>query len=288
MSTHVAQVPLFEPVAEVTAPLVTATTADPEAAAEVRASLQVFGQVGGYGLGEYEWKQALKGIADDVTVIDLDIHSRGGSVFVGFWMGNELRRKAREIGARIETTCYGLAASIASYLFVLGEKRTLALTGFVQAHTAWGRVEGNADIMEYTAGLLRQLDPKIRQAYLSRVSLSDEEMEAAMSALSGRGTWYTAEEALDLGFATDLDDLEPPDVPEEEQDLSGFANAPEEAVARYGHREPQAEKPDDEEALAAEVLAFLHDHPEVPPVHADGADESALLALIEETLQGEG
>lgn len=287
MSTHLAQVPLFEPMADASAgssePLLTVSTSGDPKAGEAVAEVQIYRGIGPLGFGEYEVQQAIRQIKDDVSVIRLRFHTRGGSAFVGFFIGNAFRRHAKKIKARIETVCDGLALSIGSYLMMLGEKRTMAKDGFLMIHTAWSQVQGNADVLEHTAGLMRKLDPRIQAAYAEHVSLSEEELSAAMSVNAGAGTWYTAEEALELGFVTDIEDLEAPDVPDDEQDLSGFKNAPEEAVARYGHPEPQAKEPDDDDLVTACLEAAAQE----TNTPAGDAEEPEVLALIEECLQGE-
>lgn len=288
MSAHLAQVPLFEPMADASSspapvPLVTIeTSADPLAKANV-AEVQIYAGIGPWGFGEFEVKRAVSQISDDVDVIRLRLHSRGGSAFVGFFVANAFRRHAKKIGARVETVCDGLALSIASYLMMLGEKRTMAKDGFLMIHTAWSQIQGNADVLEHTAQLMRKLDPRIQAAYAEHVTMSDDELSAAMSVNAGAGTWYTAEEALELGFVTDIEDLDAPDVPDEEQDLSGFKDAPAEAVARYSHHEPQAGVDEEAQLIAACLEASVQEF----NTPAGDADDPEVLALIEECLQGE-
>lgn len=143
-----------------------------------------------------------KQIADlkEAKQIDVYINSNGGDVFEGLAIYNALKRSK----AKIITHCDGMAASIASVIFMAGEERIMPKSSFLMIHNAWGGMVGNAEEMRKYADDLETVTQASISIYKENSSLSENEIKNLMD----KETILTAEEALKYGFATRLEDEE--------------------------------------------------------------------------------
>lgn len=149
--------------------------------------------------------------------IDLHLNSPGGSVFDGQAIYNALVRHP----ARITTYIDGLAASIASVIALAGERVVMAQNALFMIHNPMSTVSGYASDMRKMADVLDKIKSSILGVYENRTNLTNEELAAAMDG----ETWYTAEEAANAGFVTDIAAAQPIAA---KFDLSalGFKHAP--------------------------------------------------------------
>jgi len=132
----------------------------------------------------------------DKAIIHLRINSPGGDVFAGRAMETLLA----EHPAKIVTHIDGYAASAASYVALAGEERIISPGGMFMIHKAWTLAWGNADDIRKTAALLDQIDDTLVATYAARTGQSPEQIREWLAA----ETWFTAQEALDKGFVTQI------------------------------------------------------------------------------------
>ena len=192
-------------------------------------SINIYGIIGDYGLAAEDFDAALNAYSDAERVT-LRFHSEGGSVLEGYAIYNLLKRR---FGANIETVVDGVAASMASYLFMLGEKRTMPANTWLMIHGPRGGAFGQPEEMRTRADLIESIRGEMKEVYASRSALTDDELEEM---LTGGDTWVSAKDAYDMGFATDieedvkiaacLDFKDLSDVPEEVLKLSAKAEKP--------------------------------------------------------------
>lgn len=116
--------------------------------------------------------------------IEVRICSDGGSVFEGLAMYHALK----EHPAKITTKCYGLAASMASIVFLAGDERVMYPGSMLMIHNPSG-------IREPMLGQIRQ---SMIEIYASNCDLT----ENAVGKMLDAETYLTAEDALAKGFAT--------------------------------------------------------------------------------------
>ena len=138
-----------------------------------------------------------------LNVMNIDVHimSPGGSVFDGIAIYNALKRHP----ARITTFNDGYTASIASVIFCAGDCRVTSAGAVLMIHLPTTDCTGNADDMRKAADLLDTVRDSLVSIYRKVTTLSDEEIVAAMEA----ETYYTGEQSLQYGFATEMgDDLQ--------------------------------------------------------------------------------
>lgn len=146
----------------------------------------------------YNLSKEIEGL--DVDSIDVHINSYGGEVAEGLAIYNRLRQHP----AHVQTFCDGFACSIASVIFMAGDDRMMADSSLLMIHNPWTYASGNAEEFRKQAEDLDKITQASTAAYLNRISIDAEELKALMD----RETWITPEEALDMGFATQLTDGE--------------------------------------------------------------------------------
>jgi len=95
-----------------------------------------------------------------------------------------------------------MAASIASVIAMAGNEIHMSESGFLMIHNAWGIAFGNADEMRTMADLLDKTTASIRDVYVARTGKAADKVKGWMD----KETWFTAQEALDNGFVTEIAD----------------------------------------------------------------------------------
>lgn len=127
------------------------------------------------------------------------INSIGGNVFAGMAIYNSLKQHK----ATVTTYIDGLAASAASIIAMAGDKIVMPTGSMMMIHNAWTYTAGNADELREQADTLDKIDESIVAVYKAKTGLEDKQIKDMMS----KDTWLTASEAKNLGFATDIEDL---------------------------------------------------------------------------------
>jgi len=128
--------------------------------------------------------------------ITVHINSPGGAVFEGLSIHNALL----EHPARIEVVIDGLAASIASVIAMAGDRIIMPEAAMLMIHDPWTLSLGNADQLRSDAAMLDKVRDTIVTAYRNRTGLDRDTIIGLMNA----ETWYTAQEAVDAGFADEI------------------------------------------------------------------------------------
>jgi ATP-dependent protease ClpP protease subunit len=197
------------------------------AAAPVSAEIWIYGDIGESWWGEtVEAKSFVKELAAlQADVIAVRINSYGGSVSDGIAIHNALKRHP----ATINTTVDGIAASIASLIFMAGEKREIAANAQVMVHAPWAVVGGNsAELREYAD----RLDLWAQSMATSYASATGKSVEDVMVWLTdGKDHDFTADEALANGLATDVVDALPVQASASRLKWAAQASVPKPATA---------------------------------------------------------
>ena len=148
-----------------------------------------------------------KQLADlqDVTQINVYLNSYGGEVMEGLAIYNALKRHK----AHVTTICDGSACSIASVIFMAGDERIMSKPSFLMIHDAWTFAMGNADQLRKQAEDLDTITQASVTAYMEHVNITEGKLRELMKAES----WLTHEEALEMGFATAVEESSETDKP---------------------------------------------------------------------------
>lgn len=134
--------------------------------------------------------------------INVHINSPGGSVFAGQAIYNMIRQHPANVTVYVD----GIAASIASIIAMAGNKIIMPPGAMMMVHnpllSIWGAYE--ASDMREMADFLDKVKESLVATYQSRVkNKTKDEIVAIMDAT----TWLTAADAVDMGFADEIEGL---------------------------------------------------------------------------------
>jgi ATP-dependent Clp protease protease subunit len=163
------------------------------------------------GIGDSWW-----GMIDAATVIadlnqmpakriTLRISSPGGSVDEGRLIYNALKRHKGGVDVVVDSSAY----SIASYIAMAGDRVVMAKNAMMMLHNPWTMAFGDSAELRKMADVLDKYRDSIIDAYTDK----SEKDKKAVTAILDAETWYTAQEAVDAGFATEVGDIIAGDAP---------------------------------------------------------------------------
>ena len=175
---------------------------------------------------------------DPSHTINLRVNSPGGSVFAARAMEQALRAHKGKVVVHID----GLAASAATFVSMAGDEVVMAKGAMFMIHKAWTGMWGNAEDLRKEADLLDKIDGTLAETYADKTGKDI----AAITEWMAAETWFTAQEALDAGFATSIAEAEAKALA---WDLSAYQNAPK--AERQTQPEP-APTPDPEPTASDE------------------------------------
>ena len=148
-----------------------------------------------YGISARKFVRDLKALGD-VDHIDLHINSYGGSVFDGTAIYNAVKDHPAVVAVHID----GIAASIASIIAMAGDTITIAENGYMMIHGPSGIAFGSSEDMRKTADTMDKITDVMVSTYAARSGGDADDIRAMMD----EETWFTAEEAVEAGFADTL------------------------------------------------------------------------------------
>ena len=137
---------------------------------------------------------------DPSHTINLRVNSPGGSVFAARAMEQALRAHKGKVVVHID----GLAASAATFVSMAGDEVVMAKGAMFMIHKAWTGMWGNAEDLRKEADLLDKIDGTLAETYADKTGKDI----AAITEWMAAETWFTAQEALDAGFATSIAEAE--------------------------------------------------------------------------------
>lgn len=173
-----------------------------KAGAEKSAEVFIYGDIGESWWGE---TVAAKDFVKEIAALDVDsmtvrINSYGGSVSDGLAIHNAIKRHK----AQVITAIDGAAYSIASLIAMAGDEIHMAGNAMLMVHAPWGGVMGNAAEMRDYADILDKMAGAMATTYAARTGKPMDDMLALLT--DGVDHWYSADEALDMGFITQITD----------------------------------------------------------------------------------
>ena len=173
------------------------------------AEVLIYGEIISDMPEEWKWSKEDKSAADfDKAIKDirskgaknllLRINSPGGVCTESVAMRSILANAGFEnINIRIEGLCASAATDIAT---LPGAHVQIAEGSEYMIHNPWCFAIGNANEMETTIERLRNIEQMSRGFYMKRTGQSEEQVKEWMDA----ETWFTAEQAVEYGFADEL------------------------------------------------------------------------------------
>ena len=166
-------------------------------AKEDSAEISIFGDIGASWWGESvtlaDFKKDFDKIKDKNSIKVL-INSPGGNVFDGIGIYNVISA----VRQRVSVEVLGIAASIASVIALAGNDLVIGEGSFYMIHKPYAVAMGNAEEIRKTADVLDKVEEQMVAIYSQHTAMTEEELNAALEA----ETWYTADEAVEAGFAS--------------------------------------------------------------------------------------
>jgi ATP-dependent protease ClpP protease subunit len=127
----------------------------------------------------------------------LVLNCYGGDVFDGLAIYNAIQSHPGKKSVLVA----GIAASIASIIALAGDELVMSEGSMLMIHRASTFSYGNANDLEKNRNTLLKIDDVMSSLYARKTGLEESEILAMMDA----ETWFTAEEAVDKGFADRID-----------------------------------------------------------------------------------
>jgi len=128
------------------------------------------------------------------TAYNVHINSEGGLVDVGF----DIYQYLKSLKKPITTIGSGIVASIATVIFMAGDKRQVRENTPFMIHLPWGGSMGTADELEQFADQLRAIEKKMVGFYKKALNVQEQ----AIMPLLKNETWLTGRQLAALGFTT--------------------------------------------------------------------------------------
>ncbi len=159
--------------------------------------IDISGQIGSFdGVTGVELVDVISQVKaqSEATEFNVYINSEGGLVDVGF----DIYSYLKSLNKPITTIGRGLVASVATVIFMAGDKRVISENTPFMIHLPWGVVEGNAEEIENFTRQLKDIEKTFIDFYKKNLDLTEE----AVRPLLKNETWLTKEQLTSLGFVT--------------------------------------------------------------------------------------
>ncbi|EJX0512089.1 head maturation protease, ClpP-related [Salmonella enterica] len=163
---------------------------------DATAEMQLYGYIGEWDdISSAEVVKQLKEITAKTIVVR--INSYGGSVFTAQAILSSLNRHPAHVTVYID----GIAASAATIIAMAGDKIIIPANAMMMIHNPWTFAAGDSEELRSIAEMMDKVRNSILAAYREKTGLSDEKLIELMDA----ETWLSADEAVELGFADEME-----------------------------------------------------------------------------------
>jgi len=133
----------------------------------------------------------------EIDSLNVYINSDGGDVFAAQAIYSMLKRHKAKVVVFID----GLAASAASVIAMAGDVIYMPQNAMMMIHNPWTIALGNAEDFRKLADDLDKIRNAIISVYETKTGLEKDKIIEFLDS----ETWFTAEEAVELGFADELE-----------------------------------------------------------------------------------
>ena len=137
--------------------------------------------------------------------IVINLNSPGGDAFDGIAIYNRLKRHEGNVKIFVD----GWACSAASIIALAADELIMGNGSMFMIHEAATGIWGKKGDLLKEAELLGKLDSSLVDVYMSKSRVSRDDIEAKLQ----EETWFTAPEALEIGFADKIEQIEEPKEP---------------------------------------------------------------------------
>ena len=194
-----------------------------KAAADKTGELLLYGSISNHSwwgdeVTPKQFKEDLDALGD-IDMLNVYINSGGGDVFAGQAIHSMLKRHKASVTVYID----GLAASIASVIAMAGDKIIMPKNAMMMIHNPWTIAIGNAADFRKLADDLDKINESIKAAYLGKAADLEE---SKLIELMDAETWLTAQEAVDLGLADEIEESKAVAAALDKEFFGAYKNAP--------------------------------------------------------------
>lgn len=223
------------------------------------ATILLYGDVGdGEKVDSGRVVSELLALSSTYQHIAVRINSRGGDVFEGMAIYNALRQADGDVKIYVD----GLAASIAAVIALCGKPLYMSPYAKLMLHNVSGGTYGNAEELRQVAAQMETLQGNLAEMIAKRCGMTADEVKTTY--MDGADHWINAEDAVEMGLADGLFDIdEPSTVPQTTDEIYNYFN----------NRLDEPIK-DKDMALIDDIQAI--------PSFKDKGDSSAVVAHIRE------
>jgi ATP-dependent Clp protease, protease subunit len=180
------------------------------------------------------------------STIHVHINSPGGDVFAAQAISAALEAHPANVIAYVD----GVAASAATRIACACNDVVMAKGSMYMIHNAWTFTMGNKEDLQKTVDLMQKIDANLVSSYAEKTGKDEKTIQNWMMA----ETWFTAQEAVDNGFANmvfESKDATAKPVNARAWNLSAYANTPK-CFSEILENSPQALEPVDKTIYASE------------------------------------
>lgn len=160
------------------------------------AEIQIYDEIGMWGISAKNFANDLKALGDDIKVLDVHISSPGGSVIDGNAIYNSLVNHQARVNVFIDS----VALSMGSVIAMSGDHIFMAENALMMIHNPFGMAMGDAEELRKTADVMDKMKNSLIKSYERKTGKDYEELAALMDA----ETWMDADEALEMGFVDEI------------------------------------------------------------------------------------
>ena len=128
----------------------------------------------------------------------IHLNSPGGDAFDGVAIYNRLMNHKSKHDAKVTIHVDGWACSAASVIAMAADELIMGTGAMLMIHEASNIVWGTKAEMRKTADMLEKLEDGIIDAYMTKANITRDEVRNMVDS----ETWFSANEAVEVGFAT--------------------------------------------------------------------------------------
>ena len=175
---------------------------------------------------------ALKSISGDIII---NLNSPGGDAFDGIAIYNRLKKHDGKVTINVD----GWACSAASVIAMAADDLIMGLGSMIMIHEASTIVWGTKTDMRKEADVLDNLEDGIIDIYMTKANVEREEIRNMVDA----ETWFSAQKAVEIGFATSTSISSTVEDNEEVAQLKAQLLAKENELQQLKNTEPEKPTP---------------------------------------------
>jgi Protease subunit of ATP-dependent Clp proteases len=157
--------------------------------------VKLYGNIGGWFANGDVFTDMIADFESKYDIMTIREHCYGGSVFEGNVMYNALLNTSLKVNIIID----GIAASMGCFVLPSVENVSIADNGFGMVHRPKGGGQGDADDLENSAKLLRDMENNFIKRVNERTGMAEDEIKAKW--FDGKDHWLNAQEMVQFGFA---------------------------------------------------------------------------------------